>query len=305
MNGFYGKEKTESEKTKREKTERPVITLTTDFGDIYPARMKGRILAICPEATVIDISHNVPPGNIRWGAFVLNMCAADFPKGTIHTAVVDPGVGTDRKPLLIRNRKTEQYFIGPDNGLLAKAAGAAEKECPPDVFVIDEKLAFLDGVNEDVPHRISPTFHGKDIFAPAAAALAAGIPPERIGTKISPTEISGLPAPENTVRFSDGAAEIATAFLMADAFGNIITSFPEKELPGGIDLDAAEISVMGLSASFVRTYGDAPRGTLLLLWGSHENLEIAVSEGSAISYFEKRRVPIGENVPVTVKIVPK
>ena len=295
MNGFYEKEK----------TEKPVITLTTDFGDVYPARMKGRILSICPEAMIVDISHNVPPGNVRRGAFVLEMCAADFPKGTIHAAVVDPGVGTDRRPLLIRSRKTGQYFIGPDNGLLAKAAGADEKECPPDVFVIDEKLAFLDNLNKDVPRRISSTFHGKDIFAPAAAALAAGIPPESIGTKISPTEIVRIPALENTVRLSDGAAEIAAVCLLTDTFGNIVTSFPEKEWPPGITTDAAEITVMGMPAVFVKTYGDAPCGTLLLLWGSFGTLEIAVAGGSAAAYFEKRGIAAGGDVPVTVRIVPK
>ena len=136
-----------------------IITLLTDFGDIYPAVMKGTILKIDPDAKIVDISHNIPPQNIRAGAFALMYVAGQFPEGTIHIAVIDPGVGTGRRPIVI---KSKQIFVGPDNGLLIPAARSMGDftvyEIPPELCM----------------PPISSTFHGRDVFAPVVAHISKG-----------------------------------------------------------------------------------------------------------------------------------
>lgn len=329
---------------------RPIITLMTDFGKIYPAMMKGKILSACPGALIIDITHEIPAGNICAGSFVLSRCASVFPERAIHVAVVDPGVGSSRKALLIRCRGPDRYFIGPDNGLLVRAAfGDAGGTDPPgivpasdrisgdipDVFVIDESLPLFG--------NISKTFHGRDIFAPAAAALANGCSPEDLGKKTDPSGIARLPVSVNSIKGSlsgeDGIV-IRTTILLTDDFGNMITSFPyesvyDKTGFSGTENMTAEIGqddeekdavnpeqkkteknetkktdtekkkTEKIKAKFVGTYSDASRGTPVLLKGSFGTLEFAVTEGSAKKYSEERGFRTEDGCSLTIRITEK
>jgi S-adenosylmethionine hydrolase len=151
-----------------------LITLLTDFGtsDYYVGAMKGVILGICPDARIVDITHEIPPQDIQTAAFTLLAAYKSFPKGTIHVAVVDPGVGSDRKPILIQSR--DYFFIAPDNGLLSFIA---ENEKETQVFHLTNEKYFNSPV--------SATFHGRDVFAPVAAQLACGVNPEELGKAIN------------------------------------------------------------------------------------------------------------------------
>ncbi|MBQ3620366.1 MAG: SAM-dependent chlorinase/fluorinase [Methanosarcinaceae archaeon] len=329
---------------------RPVITLLTDFGKIYPAMMKGKILSGCPEALIIDMTHEIPAGNISAGSLVLSQCASAFPEKTIHVAVVDPGVGSSRKALLIRCRGPDRYFIGPDNGLLVRASfgGAGGTDLSgivpasdrrsgdiPDVFVIDESLPLFGNA--------SKTFHGRDIFAPAAAALANGCFPEDLGKRIDPAGIVRPPVSENIIEGSlsgeDGIV-IRTTVLLTDDFGNMITSLPyealydktgfsgqenltaeigqddeekdagnpEQEKTGKKDAEKKKTDkkkAEKIKAKIVGTYSEAARGTPVLLKGSFGTLEFAVTEGSAKKYSEERGFRTEDGCRLTIRITEK
>jgi hypothetical protein len=190
-----------------------IITLTTDFGlkDPYVAEMKAVILDINPEATVVDITHEIEKFNIRMGAYILASAFQYFPKGTIHLAVVDPGVGTQRQPILIQTKHS--YFVGPDNGVLALAANSQGIEHSYEIT--NRKL---------VLPKISCTFHGRDVFAPAAAHLTKGIQPEKFGPEIHETV---MPKFAKIVRRKD---MLIGEVMHVDGFGNIITNFGKKKL---------------------------------------------------------------------------
>ncbi len=232
----------------------PIITLLTDFGDLYPALMKAVILKVNPDATIIDISHNVPPQNVRAGAFALMYAAKEFPGRTIHVAVVDPGVGTKRRALVIK--AGEQYLVGPDNGLLIPAARNLG-----DFTVHEIKYA---------PPK-SATFHGRDVFAPVAAELSKDY------------GISRFKPIDDFINLDFGKVEASNEALSGeviyiDGFGNLITN-----IPGSLALQhlryGDEAEVCGQRMPFVRTYADASE--LLLTVGSHGFLEISMREGSA------------------------
>jgi S-adenosylmethionine hydrolase len=237
-----------------------IITLTTDFGSLYPAAMKGIILRIDPAATIVDITHSIPPTNIQSGAFALYSVVSHFPMGTIHVAVIDPGVGADRKAIVVR--AGGQYFVGPDNGLLIPAAtflGNLE------VYEIKSEL---------IPDEVSSTFHGRDIFAPVAAYLSKGMDLKKIGRiadEYVNLDFSGYMIQKDYIK---------TKVIYIDEFGNLVTNIPEGNFVKRLH-QGAVLSIAGRQMPFFKTYGEVPKGTLLSLIGSHGFFEIAVNHGSA------------------------
>jgi S-adenosylmethionine hydrolase len=247
-----------------------VITLLTDFGlaDAYAGIMKGVILGIAPGALVVDLCHSVPPQDVRAGAFLLMAAYAYFPPGTIHVAVVDPGVGTTRR--IVAARAGGYTFVGPDNGVLRwaldRAGGVGGAEAVVAVENPRYRLA-----------NVSRTFHGRDVMAPAAAHLAAGVSLEALGPVVAPGTLAGEPFPSPERR---GKTAVAGRVVYVDHFGNCTTNLPE---------DAASISsapgvsveVAGRRVPLARAYGDVDPGQPLALTGSTGLLEIAVRDGNA------------------------
>jgi S-adenosylmethionine hydrolase len=230
-----------------------IITLLTDFGSLYPAQMKGVILSKVQDITFVDIAHEIPPQDIRAGAFALLCTARYFPPGTIHLAVVDPGVGTGRLGIVVKSGG--HTFVGPDNGLLLPAARALGS---PEAYMI--ALSF----------EAAPTFHGRDVFAPVAAALACGRSPESIGLEVRPVELSF-----GSARHTDSGIEAEVIYV--DRFGNLILNM--QELPD------REVALKGVRLRPARTYGEAERIEPLITMGSHGFAEIAVNQGNAAEAF--------------------
>jgi hypothetical protein len=195
----------------------PILTLTTDFGfkDGFAGTMKGVIWGICPEAQIADISHTIEPQNVLEGAFTLWRAYSFFPAGAIHVAVVDPGVGTQRRPLAMRAGKW--YFVGPDNGLFTPVLADAEKNGWP------VEIVHLTNARYWLPD-VSRTFHGRDIFAPVGAYLAKGVPLADFGPAIKDPVRLAMPKPEKT---STGWRAHVT---VVDVFGNCATDLPASEL---------------------------------------------------------------------------
>lgn len=241
----------------------PIITLTTDFGQIdsYVGTMKGVILSICPEAVLVDISHEIRPQSVQQAAYVLSTAAPYFPVGTVHLVVVDPGVGTERRPVVVQ---TEQaLYVVPDNGVLD--------------LVLSQEPA-LRVIHLTDPHyrlaRVSATFHGRDIFAPAAAHLACGTDPNQMGEPIPPAELVSLtvlgPQP-----LPDGQWE--GAILHVDHFGNLITNVKPTQAESSISVTVRGRRIDALS----NTFGDVEAGELVAYVGSSGHLEIAIRDGNA------------------------
>ena len=246
-----------------------VITLTTDFGtrDTYVAEMKAAILSIARDVHLVDITHEIAPHDVLGGALALEAAVPCFPADTIHVAVVDPGVGTARRGLAIAAR--EQVFIGPDNGLFTPFLGGPHWSA----YELRERR-FRRTV-------VSRTFHGRDVFAPAAAHVACGLEPARLGPPVA--DPVRLPWPE--ARRADGA--IRGAVVHVDRFGNLVTSVDAAALASlG---PSVSVRVAGRSLKLVSTYGDLARGKAGALVGSHNRLEIAVHAGSAAATLGARR----------------
>jgi hypothetical protein len=233
-----------------------LVTLLTDFGgtDSYVAELKAAILRGAPAAVLVDITHSVPPGDVRSGAYLIGRTWHLFPEGTVHLAVVDPGVGTGRAALALK--ACGHWLVGPDNGLFTTALRSAEVEI----------------VALPVPPSASPTFHGRDLFAPAAAALAAGTPLERLGEPFR-----GIP---ERLAFTEPRYEgksIVGEIVYVDRFGTLVTNLTPELVP-----PYAVLEVEGLDLGPLRrTYGDVPTGGLLAYVGSGGAVEIAVRDGSA------------------------
>lgn len=248
----------------------PIITLTTDFGtrDPWVGIMKGVILGICPEARLVDLSHDVAPQDVLEGALCLEAAAPFFPPGTIHLAVVDPGVGGPRRPLALRAGGL--CYVGPDNGLFTFALERA-REGPREAWSAVELAA--------PEYRLAPvsrSFHGRDIFAPAAAWLAAGVPLERFGPAIGDPVRLALPS----ARSEPG--EVVGEVVGADRFGNLVTSVRDEDLASLGGPGALVVEVAGRAAGApVGAYADAAPGRLAALVGSTGRLEIFVREASA------------------------
>jgi S-adenosylmethionine hydrolase len=265
-----------------------IITLTTDFGvgGWFAGAMKGVVLGISPGATLIDISHSVPPQDIAHGAFVLGNAYRQFPRGSVHVAVVDPGVGTARQPILLVT--PAGHFVAPDNGLLTYVlldhgvdyrAGADSPDfAAPLVADVPEGCsAYVLTKQEYWRHPVSDTFHGRDIFAPVAANLSLGVPPREFGEPVHRVAVLNVFPPVH------GGGSIEGHVIFVDPFGNLVSNVPSSFLDGGdvlVEIGGAVIA--GLSRTFADSDG------LLALTGSHGYLEIAERNGNAA-----RRLEIG------------
>ncbi|MHC1782688.1 MAG: S-adenosyl-l-methionine hydroxide adenosyltransferase family protein [Anaerolineaceae bacterium] len=260
-----------------------VITLTTDFGlsDFDAGVLSGVIWSIAPQAKITELTHAITPFNVLEGAVVLGRCTPFFPAGSIHVAVVDPGVGTKRRGLAARLGK--QLFVGPDNGLctlMVRQAADENKTC--EFYALDRPKYWL----PDVTH----VFHGRDIFAPAAAHLAAGLPIEEIGSRINDPILLDIPAPVQTENGWRGT------ILHVDHFGNLTSNLTLKHLDGKPKI---ELRIMNAVISGIHTtYGSASAGQLIALIDDSCCLEIAVSQGSAEHLLE---VGVGSTFEVVFK----
>lgn len=242
----------------------PVLTLTTDFGlsDHFVGTMKGVIFGICPEARIVDISHQVAPFAIAQGAYLIAQAYRYFPKKTVHVVVVDPGVGSARRPILVE--AAGQYFVAPDNGVLAMVY-SREKHT---VRALNNPRYFL--------KPVSQTFHGRDIFAPVAAHRASGIPAARLGKRVDDYL---RPAFEKSQRASDGAW--TGCVLHIDRFGNVITNFHVSDFPDLADGRFSLALGRQKTGALARNYAEHPPGALFVIVGSAGYLEVSVSQGSA------------------------
>lgn len=262
---------------------RPIITLTTDFGttDSYVPAMKGVILSLCPEAALVDICHEVEPQAIRQAAYLLSTAAPYFPPGTVHLVVVDPGVGSERWPIVISTGSA--HYVAPDNGVLS--------------LILDREPAQM-AVHLTDPRyhlpEVSATFHGRDIFSPAAAHLARGLDPAQLGRPFSPSRLVTLPGPFSLPQHSGSwQGEI----LHVDHFGNLVTSFQIAHSQSRLAL-----TVGGQRIEILRhTFADVDPGQALIYRGSSGYLEIAVREGNAAAELGVR---VGDPVEVELEVQP-
>ena len=268
----------------------PIITLLTDFGltDSYVGAMKGVVLGVNPQANPVDLTHDVSPQNILQGAFLLGTAWRYFPAGTIHLAVVDPGVGTERKALLLEGQG--HLFLAPDNGLLSFVVPQEETDKSP-------FQPYWAGVPEGFRayaltnprywrHPVSDTFHGRDVFAPVAAHLSMGLAAEELGEPVDSFTRLAIPASQWQ------GDRLLGHVLHIDRFGNVVTSVPAEALSGsreGMEVEAAGTKVRGLASSYAATE------RLAVLIGSHGYLEIALTNGSAA---QTLGVAIGDEVRV-------
>ncbi len=242
---------------------RPIITLTTDFGtrDPYVGAMKGAILAICPDAAVIDITHEIASQDVVEGALTLRAACPYYPAGTIHVAVVDPGVGSRRKSIVLRSG--EYLYVGPDNGLFS-------------LVLQEDDIAWSITNRAYMADKISTTFHGRDLFAPAAAHLALGLRPERLGRRTRRIRRLDLPQPRA------GKKGVQGEVLHVDRFGNLISNISADLLVRADDLVPPVVLIGDCEISGIRqTYAEVRKGALVALIGSTGLLEISVREGSA------------------------
>lgn len=261
----------------------PIVTFLSDFGleDWFVGVVHGVVNEIAPETHVVDLNHLVPPGHIARGAFVLEAAAPDFAPGTVHLAVVDPGVGTARRAIAVDARG--QRFVGPDNGLLEWALSADDAV----VHELSEPRYFR--------APLSRTFHGRDLFGPVAAHLARGVPLASFGPRI--TDPVRLPASPLVVE----PGRVTGRVVFIDRFGNALTNITAGSIaqalggsfaPDELKLELLDREVTGLS----RSYGDSPVGTLVAIMGSSGRIEVSQVGGDAAV-----RLGIGEGDPVTVR----
>jgi len=243
-----------------------VLSITTDFGltNGFVGVMKGVIYGIAPDVKIVEITQLVSPQNVREGAYAMWRAAPFFPPGSVHVGVVDPGVGTERRP--IGARLGDQYFIAPDNGLLTPLILDAERNGETVEFV------HLDNPKYWLP-KVSNTFHGRDIFAPTGAHLAAGVPLSELGTLITDPTRLDMPHPEKT---ENGWLAHVT---IIDVFGNLTTDLPAEALEGRRDvlIRIREREIDGI----VESYGHRKVGDLVAVVDSEYYIEIAVVNGSA------------------------
>jgi S-adenosylmethionine hydrolase len=241
-----------------------LIALTTDFGyqDAFVGIMKGVIAGIDPNAHVIDVTHGIPAQDVMAGALVLRHAAGYFPPGTIHLAVVDPGVGSERTPLLIESGS--QFFIGPDNGIFSITL---EKQPPTRIVRLSNPAYHL--------QPTSGTFHGRDIFAPVAAHLSRGVPPAAFGESVQSYGKLALP------RIVRDKRQIDAEIIYIDGYGNLFTNIEERDLTGlpaaGLEFQLGPIRVRGLGLNYTAVAG----GDFVAVVNSWGYLEIAASRGNA------------------------
>jgi S-adenosylmethionine hydrolase len=256
------------------------ITLTTDFTehDGYVGVMKGVIAGIAPQARVIDLSHTVAPQDVMQAALLLGRSVPYFPAGTVHIAVIDPGVGTARRG--IAAQLGEQYFVGPDNGLLT----LLYQQALADKAVV--RIHALENPDYQLA-QVSRTFHGRDIFAPAGAHLAIGAPLESFGARVKDPILLDIPQPQET---SDG---LNGNIIHVDAFGNLASNIRSEHLAnlGNVRIILKNIEIEGISA----TFGKKAQGELVAVIDSFGYLSICVVNGSAA---RKLNVGVGEKLQI-------
>lgn len=273
-----------------------IITLTTDFGsnDAYVAIMKGVILSINPEVNIVDITHSIEPQNILQAAFVVNIAYRYFPKRTVHMAIVDPGVGGERRGIILKTASA--LFVAPDNGILSYVINefslneGALSQCSQGLEEAKFK-AGLEAVAITDPrfwrHPVSPTFHGRDIFAPVAAGLSLGISLYEFGEKITSLYVFPTPKP-----YFDSQDNLVGHILYIDHFGNLITNIKSTDLPGGdVIIEVAGQRIQGITHYYEQGEG------LMAIVGSSGYLEISLSSGSACDF-------LGMGVGDEMKVLP-
>jgi S-adenosyl-L-methionine hydrolase (adenosine-forming) len=256
-----------------------IITLTTDFGtdDHLVGTLKGVILKINPEVTLVDITHHVTPFDLLDGALAIGAAYSYFPPKTIHIVIVDPGVGTERRPLLVSAQN--QYFIAPDNGVLSV------------IYEREQNNMVVRHANAEHYYLqpVSKTFHGRDVFAPVAAWLSKGWQTASMGDEISDYKRFALPRPKSTEGGTKGVV------LRIDPFGNLVTNFRAEDLPsemqngGGLKMQVGTHAVTHLVDTFARGKAGEP----IAYFGSSGYLEIAINKGNA-----SRTLSVGRGAPV-------
>ena len=267
----------------------PVITLLTDFGvaDYFVAAVKGVILAANPAANIVDITHDIPPQDIEAAAFTLLAACSSFPQGTIHVAVVDPGVGSLRKPILIK--LGEAFFVGPDNGIFSYVCERYEYlGVAPEVFQLTNAEYFR--------QPVSATFNGRDVFAPVAAALSNGITPAELGISLS--NIVRLPALQPT---TSREGKLLGRIIHIDRFGNCVTNITQSDLTAKMIAAGAQLQVKGKTVKAFRNYfaeETNDKARVFAIWGSAGFLEIAAANESAAKFLKARR---GDPVVVSIQ----
>ena len=257
----------------------PIVVFTTDFGlsDAYAGVMKGVALGINPNLRLIDLTHQILPQNVAQGSFLLGINHLFFPDDTIHVAVVDPGVGTDRRPVLLTTPCGT--FVSPDNGLLSGVVDRYLEAVPESTgpVALPSELSAVHLTNPDYwRHPVSHTFHGRDIFTPVAAHLSLGVAPRDMGEPIDHLYYLPLPQP-----VSQGDA-ITGQVIYQDVYGNLVTNIPADNLP---DVELVDVRIKGRSiVGLSRTFNDSRHvgeDGLIALAGSHGYLEVALPNGSA------------------------
>ena len=271
---------------------RPIITLTTDFGtrDSYVGAMKGVILKIAPDTTIVDVSHEVERHNIHEAAYVLETASKFFPSHSIHVAVVDPGVGSARRPLVLCTPRGT--YISPDNGTLTHVLNSFGQvsstmetgDTPAHARTPQGCVAYeLDNPSFWLP-RVTRTFHGRDIFAPSAAHLANGVEVSEMGAVVE----SIVCLPESALSFDNGT--VAGAVVHSDIYGNLITNIPSDAAGNDPEIHVLGHTISGLSDSYQESVGG-----LMAIIGSQDTLEIAVGEGDARTFLN---ASVGDRVVV-------
>jgi S-adenosylmethionine hydrolase len=261
-----------------------IITLTTDFGydDAYVAAVKGAILSTNPEANIIDISHSIEPQNILQAAFIFGISYRYFPKQTIHMAIVDPGVGSERQGIILKTPSA--LFVAPDNGILSYIID--------DLFTVESRsltehthglkeIVFKTGLEAVAitdprfwRHPVSPTFHGRDIFAPVAAGLSLGISLYEFGEKIRSLHVLSIPKPS-----FDPDGNLVGLVLHIDHFGTLITNIKNNDLPGkDVLVEVAGHRIQGISDYYAQNEG------VMAIVGSSGYLEVSLRDGSACDF---------------------
>jgi S-adenosylmethionine hydrolase len=270
----------------------PIITLTTDFGtaDAYVASMKAVILGLNPKAVIVDICHSIEPQNVLQAAFILGTAYPYFPKGTIHLAVVDPGVGSQRKAIILETPTA--LFVAPDNGILsyivdehtetpaasAKTGALKPRNLPPGLKAVAITKP------EYWRHPVSSTFHGRDIFASVAAHLSLGVPLHKFGDRLNQVQAFTLPRPYNA------RGSLTGCVFHIDNFGNLVTNIRSSYLPAGkVTVAIGKHRINGISRFYAETKG------LAAIIGSSGYLEISLKNGNAAKFLKAR---VGDDVKI-------